>query len=197
MKDLYVDWDEYHRQIERLGLAIHESGWHFDSLLCLARGGLRVGDVISRIYDMPLAILAASSYREAAGRSQGVLDIGEYITMTQSELSGHLLLVDDLVDSGVTLNRVVVHLRQRYPAVTELRSAVIWYKACSSFVPDYYVEYLPTNPWIHQPFEVYDAMGPEKLAARLRSLYGDFEIVLDLILPDELAQPLRTQLQFE
>jgi hypoxanthine phosphoribosyltransferase len=128
-----------------------------------------VGDVISRIYDMPLAILAASSYREAAGRSQGVLDIGEYITMTQSELSGHLLLVDDLVDSGVTLNRVVVHLRQRYPAVTELRSAVIWYKACSSFVPDYYVEYLPTNPWIHQPFEVYDAMGPEKLAARLRS----------------------------
>ncbi len=169
MKDLYVDWDEYHRQIERLGLAIHESGWDFDSLLCLARGGLRVGDVISRIYDMPLAILAASSYREAAGKSQGVLDIGEYITMTQSELSGHLLLVDDLVDSGVTLNRVVVHLRQRYPAVTELRSAVIWYKACSSFVPDYYVEYLPTNPWIHQPFEVYDAMGPEKLAARLRS----------------------------
>ena len=168
MKDLYVDWDEYHRQIERLSLAIHESGWHFDSLLCLARGGLRVGDVISRIYDMPLAILAASSYREAAGRSQGVLDIGEYITMTR-ELSGHLLLVDDLVDSGVTLNRVVVHLRQRYSAVTELRSAVIWYKACSSFVPDYYVEYLPTNPWIHQPFEVYDAMGPEKLAARLRS----------------------------
>jgi hypoxanthine phosphoribosyltransferase len=169
VKDLYVDWDEYHRQIERLGLAIHESGWHFDSLLCLARGGLRVGDVISRIYDMPLAILAASSYREAAGRQKGVLDIGEYITMTQSELSGHLLLVDDLVDSGVTLNRVVIHLRQRYPAVTELRSAVIWYKACSSFVPDYYVEYLPTNPWIHQPFEVYDAMGPEKLAARLRS----------------------------
>jgi len=169
VKDLYVDWDEYHRQIERLSLAIHESGWHFDSLLCLARGGLRVGDVISRIYDMPLAILAASSYREAAGKSQGVLDIGEYITMTQSELSGHLLLVDDLVDSGVTLNRVVVHLRQRYSAMTELRSAVIWYKACSSFVPDYYVEYLPTNPWIHQPFEVYDAMGPEKLAARLRS----------------------------
>jgi len=169
VKDLYVDWDEYHRQIERLGLAIHESGWHFDALLCLARGGLRVGDVISRVYDMPLAILAASSYREAAGRSQGVLDIGEYITMTQSELSGHLLLVDDLVDSGVTLSRVITHLRQRYPAVTELRSAVIWYKACSSFAPDYYVEYLPTNPWIHQPFEVYDAMGPEMLAARLRS----------------------------
>ncbi|HTN48361.1 MAG TPA: phosphoribosyltransferase [Burkholderiaceae bacterium] len=172
MKDLYVDWDEYHRLIERLSLAIHESGWHFDSLLCLARGGLRVGDVISRIYDMPLAILAASSYREAAGRSQGTLDVGEYITMTQGELTGNLLLVDDLVDSGVTLSRVVAHLKERYRSVREVRTAVIWYKACSNFVPDYYVEYLPTNPWIHQPFEVYDAMGPQKLAARLRSGTG-------------------------
>ena len=169
MKDLYVDWEEYHRLIERLGLAIYESGWHFDSLLCLARGGLRVGDIMSRVYDMPLAILAASSYREAAGRSQGDLDIGEYITMTHGALRGSLLLVDDLVDSGITLSRVVEHLKQRYPAITEVRTAVIWYKACSSFKPDYYVEYLPTNPWIHQPFEVYDAMGPQNLASRVRS----------------------------
>lgn len=169
MKDLYVAWDEYHRLIERLGLAVHESGWRFDSLLCLARGGLRVGDIISRVYDMPLAILAASSYREAAGRAQGQLDIGEYITMTHGSLHGSLLLVDDLVDSGITLSRVIEHLRLRYPAITDVRTGVIWYKACSSFKPDYYVEYLPTNPWIHQPFEVYDAMGPEGLAARVRS----------------------------
>jgi len=25
------------------------------------------------------------------------------------------------------------------------------------------VEYLPTNPWIHQPFESYDSLRPEKL----------------------------------
>jgi hypoxanthine phosphoribosyltransferase len=118
---------------------------------------------------MPLAILAASSYREAAGRSQGALDIARYITTTQDELSGNLLLVDDLVDSGVTLSRVVAHLKERYPAINEVRTAVIWYKACSTFAPEFYVEYLPTNPWIHQPFEVYDAMGPQKLAARLRS----------------------------
>ena len=166
--DLYVDWDQYHRSIEELCLLVHESDWRFDSLLCLARGGLRVGDVISRIYDVPLAILAASSYRAAAGTRQGQLDIGEYITMTSDVLSGNLLLVDDLVDSGVTLSRVVAHLKSRYPAIEEVRTAVIWYKACSTFKPDYYVRHLPTNPWIHQPFEVYDAMGPEKLAERLK-----------------------------
>ena len=100
--DLYVDWDEYHRSIEQLCLQVHQSNWRFDSLLCVARGGLRVGDVISRIYDVPLAILAASSYRAAAGTRQGQLDIGEYITMTSDALRGNLLLVDDLVDSGFT-----------------------------------------------------------------------------------------------
>lgn len=175
MKDLYVGWDDYHRLIEQLALAVHESGWRFDSLLCLARGGLRVGDVVSRIYDMPLAILAASSYRAAAGTRQGELDIGEFITMTGGSLRGRLLLVDDLVDSGVTLTRVIEHLCSRYPTISEVRTGVIWYKACSTFRPDYYVEHLPTNPWIHQPFEVYDAMGPEKLAARLRSRTGGEE----------------------
>ena len=35
------------------------------------------------------------------------------------------------------------------------------------FKPDYYVEYLADNPWIHQPFEVYDNLRPEALKARL------------------------------
>jgi len=168
MKDLYVTWDEYHRLIERLIAQVHESGYKFDAILCLARGGLRIGDVISRVYDMPLAILAASSYREAAGTQQGRLDIGEFITKTGGEMSGKVLLVDDLVDSGVTMNRVIEHLKQCFPAVTEVRTAVLWYKGISTFRPDYFVQFLETSPWIHQPFEEYDALRPAQLAARLR-----------------------------
>lgn len=169
MRDLYVTWDEYHRMIEQLALQIHESGYRFDSLLCLARGGLRVGDVISRIYDMPLAILAASSYREAAGTRQGQLDIAEFITNTGGTLRGKVLLVDDLVDSGVTLTRVIAHLKERFTGITEVRTAVLWYKAVSTFKPDYYVQHLPESPWIHQPFEEYDSLRPHQLAARVRS----------------------------
>ena len=29
------------------------------------------------------------------------------------------------------------------------------------------VDYLPDNPWIHQPFEIYDRMRPQELKARL------------------------------
>ena len=42
-KHLYVSWDEYHMLIERLALKVHNSGWQFDQILCLARGGMRPG----------------------------------------------------------------------------------------------------------------------------------------------------------
>ena len=167
-KHLYVSWDAYHRLIEKLAVNVWESGWAFDQILCLARGGMRPGDVLSRVFDKPLAIMSTSSYRAEAGTIQGRLDIARYITMPQGELAGRVLLVDDLADSGVTLRAVVERLRAM-PTITELRSAVIWTKAVSSFEPDYYVEKLPTSPWIHQPFEEYDGLRPDVVAQRLQA----------------------------
>ncbi|MBB5203747.1 hypothetical protein HNQ51_001040 [Inhella inkyongensis] len=165
-KHLYVSWDEYHLLVEKLALKVHASGWEFDQILCLARGGLRPGDVLSRVFDKPLGIMSTSSYRAEGGTLQGRLDIAKYITMPKGELAGRVLLVDDLADSGVTLNAVVERLRAT-PAITELRSAVIWVKGVSTYTPEYFVEKLDTSPWIHQPFEEYDTLRPEALKKKL------------------------------
>jgi uncharacterized protein len=162
-KHLYVSYDEYHNLIEKLAIKVHQSAWEFDTILCLARGGMRPGDMLSRIFDKPLAIMSTSSYRANAGTTQENLDIARYITTPRGEIAGKVLLVDDLADSGDTLHAVVDLLRNKYAPITELRTAVIWTKGVSRFTPDYSVEFLPTNPWIHQPFEVYDAMRPQQL----------------------------------
>ena len=86
--------------------------------------------------------------------------------MPKGELAGRVLLVDDLSDSGHTLHKVVAMLRNNYKPISELRSAVIWTKGVSTFQADYSVESLPTNPWIHQPFEGYDAQSPAQLMAK-------------------------------
>ena len=165
MADLHVAWDQYHSMIEKLAKQIDDSGWQFNSLICIARGGLRVGDVLSRIFDMPLAIIATSSYTEDAGTVRGELMIADQMTLASGRLGDRVLLVDDLVDSGVTLEALTRTLPQRYPQITAIRTAVIWHKACSVFKPDYFVEYLPDNPWIHQPFEKYDSMRPKDIRA--------------------------------
>ncbi|MBE0473078.1 phosphoribosyltransferase [Rhodoferax sp.] len=162
-RHLYVSYDEYHGLIEKLAIKIFQSDWEFDTILCLARGGMRPGDILSRVFDKPLAIMSTSSYRAGAGTEQGNLDIAHYITTPKGEIAGKVLLVDDLADSGLTMHAVIDQLRNNYKAITELRSAVIWTKSLSKFTPDYSVEYLPTNPWIHQPFEGYDSLRPEHL----------------------------------
>jgi hypoxanthine phosphoribosyltransferase len=166
--NLYVTWDEYNRLVERLALIVHTSGFRFNQIICVARGGLRVGDVLSRIYDMPLAILSTHSYSADGGTIRGELVIAEHMTMTKPRLGDRVLLVDDMVDSGHTLEAVHEELPKRFPHLTALKTAVLWWKACSVFEPDYYVEHLPDNPWIHQPFEVYDTLRPDRLEARLK-----------------------------
>jgi len=166
-RDLVVTWSDYNRLVERLADTVHRSGFAFNQIICIARGGLRVGDVLSRIFDMPLAILSTHSYAADGGTVRGELVIAEHMTMTRPTLGDRVLLVDDMVDSGHTLEAVARTLPQRFPAIREMRTAVLWWKACSVFKPDYFVEYLPDNPWIHQPFEVYDRMEPASVAARL------------------------------
>jgi hypoxanthine phosphoribosyltransferase len=166
---LHVSWDEYNTLVERLAQKVYESGVKFNQIICIARGGLRVGDVLSRIYDQPLAILSTHSYSSEGGTIRGELVIAEHMTMTKPRLGERVLLVDDMVDSGHTLEAVYHELPKRFPHITDLKTAVLWWKQCSVFKPDYYVEYLADNPWIHQPFEVYDGLTPDGLKTRLQT----------------------------
>lgn len=143
MSDITYSWNEYIRLNEELVYKVAKSGWQFDCLICLSRGGMRPGDFFSRIYGKPLAVLA--------------------------ELKGKVLLVDDMVDSGKTIQEVVAHLKKRYPAITEIRVAVLWWKAHSVLKPDWHCVYFEDSPWIHQPFECYDDLGAEAFIEAIES----------------------------
>jgi uncharacterized protein len=166
VSDLYISWAEYHRSIERLAVMIYQSDWQFNQIVCLAKGGLRVGDVLARLYNQPLAILAVSSYGGANNQERGSLTFSKDLTMTTANLGSSVLLVDDLVDSGASLQKTLIWLDRHYGFyIDEIRTAVLWYKARSAIAPDYYVDYLADNPWIHQPFEGYETTTPAELAA--------------------------------
>jgi uncharacterized protein len=166
MPDLYVSWEDYHHTIEQLAVKIYQSNWQFNQIVCLAKGGLRVGDILSRLYDVPLAILSTASYGGNNNQSRGSLIFSHDLTKTTPNLGSHILLIDDLVDSGVTLKKTLGWLDRKYGFyIEEVRTAVLWYKQCSVITPDYYVEYLPDDPWIHQPFEPYEQMTLAELVA--------------------------------
>ncbi|NEQ96940.1 MAG: phosphoribosyltransferase [Cyanothece sp. SIO2G6] len=165
MSDLYVSWSEYHQKIEQLAAIVHSSDWKFNQIVCIAKGGLRIGDIFARIFDQPLAIMSTASYGGAGNRVRGSIVFSRDLSMTTTNLGSHILLVDDLADSGVTLKRTADWLNHYHGFyIDEVRTAVLWYKDCSVIKPDYYVDYLADNPWIHQPFEKYEEMSPSDLS---------------------------------
>ena len=150
--ELAVSWQLYEGLVEHLALQIHRSGCRFDQVVALSRGGLRIGDSLSRLFARPLVVMAASSYCGQGGRQRLRLRFGTQLAHTEERLGPQLLLVDDMVDSGTTLQGACRWLWQQLAPQT-LHTAVLWRKGRSRVAPDYWAMELPGDPWILQPFE--------------------------------------------
>ena len=157
-----MSWQQYHRLIEHLALLLHHDGHEFDQIVALSRGGLRVGDALSRLFERPLVVMAASSYGGSGARDQHELKLGQQLAHTCDTLGPKLLLVDDLADSGTTLAASQRWLGGLH-GITTVRTAVLWLKACSTVIPTVWAMELPGNPWVIQPFEQWEKLQPEQL----------------------------------
>lgn len=160
--ELAITWEQYRRLIEHLALQVHHAHARFDQVVALSRGGLRVGDAFSRIFQTPLVVMAASSYDGDGDRNQGALTLGNQLAHTCTKLGPRLLLVDDLADSGATLIAAHQWLVDTLPG-TDVQTAVLWRKASSGIQPDFWAMELPHNPWVLQPFEHWDQLRPHQL----------------------------------
>ena len=160
--ELVVSWEHYHRLIEHLALQLHQAAADFDQIVALSRGGVRVGDLLSRLFDRPLVVMAASSYSGDGDRIQGQLKLGHQLAHTCDQLGPRLLLVDDLVDSGTTLVEASAWLNNEVRP-TQLLTGVLWLKGGNHFQPDFWAMELPENPWIVQPFERWELLQPGQL----------------------------------
>ena len=112
---LIIDWKEYNQIVEKLAIQIHKSGFKPNLLIGIMRGGAPIIDVLSRVFKLKCAYLAVESYSgEGVEDQQGDLVFSREMSSTVQEMSGNILLCDDLSDTGVTLNRSIDWLK-KYP----------------------------------------------------------------------------------
>jgi len=166
MSDLHISWDQYHKKTEQLAVQVHSDGWDFNQVVCIAKGGMRVGDIFARIFDVPLAILSVESYRgDNVKNKRGAITFSRDLAKTSPNIGSKVLLVDDLADSGVTLKKSIDWMERFYGFYLDepIRTAVLFYKAVSNYKPNYYVDYLKDSPWIHMPYEKYEEIKIEDL----------------------------------
>jgi len=166
MTELHISWDQYHKKTEELAVIVHDDGWNFNQVVCIAKGGMRVGDIFARIFNVPLAILSVESYKgEGTKNQRGSITFSRDLAKTTPNLGSRILLVDDLADSGITLKKSIEWLEHFYGFYLDepVRTAVLFYKSVSTYKPNYYVDYLKDSPWIYMPFEKYEEISIKDL----------------------------------
>jgi len=124
-----------------------------DLVVAISRGGLIPGLTISEHFkDIPLDVIVASSYSKDNKKRELKLGKPSYLCFPEIKKDSRLLIVDDLVDSGETMEAVVNLYRNK--GFKNIKTAVLFYKECSKFKPDFFVEKESKDTWIHFPYEV-------------------------------------------
>ena len=164
---LIVSWDEYNRTVEKLAIQIDESGYKPNILIGIMRGAAPMIDVLSRIFKLKCAYLAVESYSgKGIEDEQGNIVFSREMSSIAPSMGGRILLCDDLSDTGITFNKSIDWLNQYGPIkgkIDEIKTATLWKKKKSIFEPDFCAVKLDENPWIVQPFEIYEEIRIEDI----------------------------------
>ena len=157
---LIITYDEYKSAVEKLALEI-ESSYLPTVLVGIMRGAAPIIDILSRIFKIPTAYVVIQSYSgDTVQNQQGELIFArEMSAIAKNEDFKKILLVDDLSDTGLTLNKSIDWLKNYEPIkshINEIKTACLWKKKSSSFTPDFCPILLNNDPWIVQPSEYYD-----------------------------------------
>ena len=110
-KKLIIDWDTYNKSIDNLAIQISDSGFKPSFIICIARGGLRVGDILSRIFNVKCGYLGVESYSAEKNNQfadkQNELTFARDLSTTSRNYGENILVTDDLIDTGVTLEKTL------------------------------------------------------------------------------------------
>lgn len=149
-----VGLQEYYTLIDRLVAQIKASKIPFNYVVAIARGGLSIGERLSRMLEIPLAIVAAENW--PAGKKQDSVRFSRHCVYLSGELTGPILIVDDLSESGDTIRETKLYLRKKFAISSEdLYSAVLLLKSSSPERPNFIADETALSPtvWVVFPPE--------------------------------------------
>ena len=167
---LIITFDEYTKIVEKLAIEIHKS-YKPTVLVGIMRGAAPILDILSRILKLPTAYIVIQSYSgKGMEDKQGQLMFAREISsIAENKDFNKVLLVDDLSDTGLTLNKSIEWLKNYEPIknyMQEVKTACLWKKKTSTFEPDFCPVKLNSDPWIVQPTEHYEELSMEEIIKR-------------------------------
>ena len=167
---LIISFKEYNQIVEKLAIQIHEN-YKPTVLVGIMRGAAPILDILSRLLKLPIAYIVIQSYsgKKTEDRQGELMFAREISSIAESKDFNKVLLVDDLSDTGLTLNKSIEWLKKYEPTknfIKEVKTACLWKKKSSTFEPDFCPVKLDSDPWIVQPTEHYEELSIKEIIER-------------------------------
>lgn len=132
---------------------IRDSGFEPEMIIGIARGGWIPARLIADFF----FIKSTANIKAEAYQMVGQTDVEAKITQNiNTNIEGkRVLVVDDVADSGATLEAVLGQIQSLNPS--EVRTAMLYYKPHSKIVPDYYIH--ETSAWVLFSWSIYESIS--------------------------------------
>jgi len=148
----WYDWKEMRRDVNTLCREIVLAKFDPDVIVGISRGGLLPGVMMSHWLQKPFKPIKAA-----------LRDFPEWEDYLPRKTDKRVLIVDDICDSGETLQRIASHIKgpkekQSSKIDCDVRFATLWWNNEIEFEPHYYAQEMAkdsTNTWIHFPHELW------------------------------------------
>jgi xanthine phosphoribosyltransferase len=152
-KGFHVSWDQIHRDARALAWRLDGKGpddgaWR--AVVGITRGGLVPAMIVSRELDIRVVdTISVKSYHSGGGKADNRRE-AQMIKAPQADLMGDgsgILIVDDLVDSGKTLELI----RSLYP---KAHFATVYAKPKGRPMVDTFITEVSQDTWIFFPWDM-------------------------------------------
>jgi uncharacterized protein len=164
-------WDSIYQKsvelAERIETYCRDTGEQFDAIIVVPRGSYYPANIVSRelgFKAVDLLHACVSSYETGSASRDVAFKLGQM--PSDEDIAGkHLLIIEEVCDTGHTLN--FLYNRLRAQGAASIRTGVLHYKpgkSETSFAPDWFIT--QTDAWIVYPWEAHEARGKNSKAKR-------------------------------
>ncbi|QOY51642.1 phosphoribosyltransferase [Candidatus Sulfurimonas baltica] len=135
----YYSYENFKNDTNRLISQV--KNFEFDAIVAVARGGLTLSHAMAEGLNIrDVQSIRTELYDDTCKREElTIFGSAEFTDIKK------VLVVDDIADSGDTLNEIMKHLRGCFKDV-EFQSATLFYKKTSIYEPDFWIN--EADDWI-------------------------------------------------
>ncbi len=161
MDKLFIQADELLRDSFKLAWQVYESGYRPNYIIGVWRGGAPIGIAVQEFLDVlgvPSDHIAirTSHYKGIDERESQVQVYGLNYVIKQVESEDSLLIVDDVHDTGISIQKIILDLQSACKKNTpEIKVATPYFKPMKNKTdrkPDFYLH--ETEKWLVFPHEL-------------------------------------------